>query len=69
MADHGRDSGEHSDEVAPEREAQQRRHGALGDVEERNRHPELEPERPPDVRRAGVPAPEGPDVDAAQEPG
>ena len=68
MADHGRDAGEHTDEVASEREAEQCRRRTLGDVEERDRHPELEAERPPDVRRDRVAAPDRPYVDTSQEP-
>ena len=69
MADHGRDAREHADEVAAEPEAEHRGDRALGDVEERDREPHLEAERAPDVRRAGVAAPERPDVDPAQNEG
>ena len=69
MADHGRDAREHADEVAAEPEAEHRGHRALGDVEERDGQRHLEAERAPHVRRAGVAAPERPDVDPAQDAG
>ena len=68
MADHGRDPGEHAHEVAADPEAQERR-GALADVEESDGDSELEPERPPDVGRAGIPAPQGADVDSRDSRG
>ena len=69
MADHRRDAREHADEVPAEPEPEQRRDGALGDVEQRDGDPEPEPERAPDVGRARVAAPQGAHVDAPEQPG
>ena len=57
MPDHCRHPGEHRDELVAEPAAEERGRGALGDVEQGDREPELEAERPPDVRRAGFPLP------------
>ena len=68
VADHGSDTGEDADQVTSEPEPEDGGGRALGDVQQRDGHPELEAERPPDVRRPGVAAPERPDVDTAQQP-
>src|SRR5205085_6804682 len=62
------DSGQKADELPAEPEPEQRRRGALGDVEQRHAEADLETERPPDVRRTGAAAPDLADVDALENP-
>ena len=68
VAGHRGTAREDGDEVVSEPAAEQRRDGALGDVEDRNADPELEAEGAPDVRRPRVSAPERPDVHACEHP-
>ena len=66
MPEHRRAAGQHAGEVVDEDRREQCGNEPLGGVEDHHRHAELRPERPPDVGRADVPAPEPADVDAAE---
>ena len=68
MPGHRRASGQDADEVVPQPDPEECCGSSLGDVEHGHGDAELEPERPPHVRRAGVPAPERADVHAREDP-
>ena len=55
-------------ELTAEPESKQRRHGAFGNVEQRDAEGDLEASCAPDVRRSGAAAPFLADVDALQQP-
>ena len=68
VPEHRRRAREHADPLAAELDADERRHEALGHVEQRHRHAEPAPVDAPHVGGADVAAPLLADVLAAEEP-